>query len=591
MNYAPFKIDASITPERVAALTPQECTAYLDAQIESGVVYDPKDEGNVLINLRCLHDTMFFGQTFMAESYDQVMTHQHIATWKMMDDETVPRTAVCGWRTFGKSLAFKTKAVKSIVYRQYPFILEVGKTHDYAAGETEGMKDELLGNIRIRHVFGLMKAKTYLDVKKSFSAKSWFACDPLTSEPIAFVSPKGALQQVRGLNVRINNRFTRPALLCIDDLEDDQDVLNEELREKLWRWLDGALLKCVNTRQYPNPRTGRWNLKKSDIAPWRVFYMDTLKHEASAMARILTSPDWVTKRFAQSELVSLPDGSVEYRSLVPELVSDKHVQAEVRQAEYNGTMDVYAMEKMCMPSAPSHMAWTKAMFKHYSESTENLLINPQVDRVIIVDPAKTSTMRAAYTAILAAAANTKTGKLYFRHLINRRMDIDEIIDQAFTLALESNSRIIAIETTGIEEWIKHPFENEVTKRALDVSLVWLDARARLTGDRGATGQDSVKRARASMLIPYYKRGYVWHEESLKDGPLEQQMLSYPKPAHWDALDTASYFPYLLRQMGKYFAHIEVKDQTIGERDKDKFLDSVNWNTIGRRIRAGSWRCN
>ena len=54
-----------------------------------------------------------------------------------------------------------------------------------------------------------------------------------------------------------------------------------------------------------------------------------------------------------------------------------------------------------------------------------------------------------------------------------------------------------------------------------------------------------------MLLPHYKSGIIYHDESLKNSKLEKQELNYPKNTWWDALDAASYVVSVLLGYGPY----------------------------------------
>ena len=595
---APNQLAAPLPRDKVALLEPFKCSQWLDKCIEAetpeGKVRNDPDVKSAIreILARAEYDTKFFGQCFMAESYDGPMTYQHDETWKEWDDETMPRTGICAWRGFGKSLGSQTKAVKSICFRQQPFIIVIGKTYDYASGETEAIKQELLQNERIIFVFGRMQAKAYEGLDTKFSEKAWFASDPKTGKPISFICPKGARQQIRGSSIRINRRKQRPTLIIIDDLEDDKYLNSEEYRKEVWDWLNGAVLKCTDARSVPNARTGRWDRDKNDPSwkpPWRIFYQDTFKHEDSAMAHILESTEWTTRRYSKAAFKKTEVKGKEvtkWWSLVPEIISDEQIQAEVAAAEHDGQMDRFAMESMCLPVNPEFAAWTRSGYQYYSEDEMNIQYSTDYDRFIVVDPAKTSTERSDYTAILAVAANIKTGKIFFRKQIVARLEPEERLDMTIQLALDTNSKLMAIEFAGIDEILEHQYRNELSRRGLNMNIIKLQARAKPQGDYGS-GREAIKRARAGFIIPYYRKGYIYHEHSLHDGPLESQQLSYPKPARWDALDCAGYVPQVLLTMGRYFAFADVEGQ-----EREEFPGASNTRKkTSRKIKSRQWALN
>lgn len=570
----------------LATMMPKKCTDYIDRCMKSKV--DPRtDPGIQRIVKRGEYDSQFFCMTVMPDWVPDEMTYQHDDHWKHIDDETLPKVVWCAWRGFGKSLATKVKIIKSICYRQQEFILWVAKTHDHAAGETEDIKTELLSNDRITYLFGVMKAQTYDGQKPSFSKRSWFACDPTTGRPFVFVVPKGAGQPVRGSSVNLMGKVVRPTLIIVDDLEDDEEVDNEDRRKKLRKWFHGALIPCVG-RARPNAKTNRWN--KSKPPPWRIFYQDTLKHEDANIVHILQASDWVGRVHPQFERREDPeDGKKKYYSLVPGIINDDQVRAEVRHAKRNGVFDELVREKMCLPVAPEGAAWTRDMFKYYREDNTNINTNSNVDRFLIVDPAKTTNPKNAFSAVLAVGADIHKGRIHLRHLINRRLEPQELRELTFDLAVELNTRIIAVEVTGLEQYIQHPWISEAQRRELDIEFIWLQGREVPPGDFG-TGKEAPKRARASTINPYYKDGVLYHEESLRDSALEHQELSYPKCKYWDAIDCAGYIPKILVMAGRFFLS-QVVDGRLDGKKASTFGDENDWDELGREIESRVWALN
>lgn len=574
-------------------IEPHDCRVHIQTMVEAGVPAEDVEHDPIIAALveRCSYDSKFFGMVFLADTFDGPTTYQHDDVWQRFDDETVPFTCACAWRGFGKTTLSITKAVKEICYRAQRFIVIVGKSHDYAAGITESVKSILISSPLIRFVYGNFKAKSYEGLDPQFSAKAWYASDPESAEPFCFVVPKGANQQIRGMNRYIRGKLQRPTLIIVDDLEDDDEVLNEELRKKLKEWFEGPLLKCVETKKQPGSRSFRWSLEqlRDGIAPWRIIYIDTLKHEASNMANILQQSRWVSVTHAQSECRK--DGEhEEYYSLVPEIISHEHVRADVRAAKKNGTMDVYAREMMCLPQSPENANWTRADYKYYSDSkyhyfkkSPGLNFEPGIRRFIIVDPAKTSNPTSAYSAILVFAVDPARGRIYLRKLINERLKVADMYDRVFECCEEFNTTRVAVEVTGLNEHIQHNMEQAALSYGLtSLEFMWLEARSTPKAGDFGTGRESIKRARAAQMLPYYGRGEVYHDESFRDGPLEQQQLSYPRCSFWDAIDAHGYIPQVLMIDGVYFVHVEPKAE-------EKIVRFENYSQLGRRIAAGGWR--
>ncbi len=549
----------------------------------------PTEDPEVLdILARCSTDIAYFCKTFMPQTFRRNFTTQHLEVLALLDDATVPFLAICGFRGFGKTTIGVGKRVRDILFRKVRFVVYVGKTLEYSSGITENIKAELITNPDIREVFGELKAKPYKGTNPAFSKASYFLSDPKDNEPFAVVVPKGVLQPVRGLQQYLGRGLYRPDDFAIDDFE-GKEVDNEELRQENWRWLLEDLMPCRDTYEEPDPKTGKWipDGTPNWNPPWRFTYQDTLKHEDSVMARLLQSGEWMTKRFALAER-RVVDGQAKYYSLIPEIMSHAAVQALVRRYRKAGRMDGFYREFMCQALSPENACWTQDLFKYYSEGQLNLNRDPDVERILIVDPAKTANQRSAYSAHLAVGADCRNGKIYFRELSNERLEPEDILNRTFEMALRLNTRIVAVETTGGDDLIKHLFQNERDRRGLDdIEFVWLSGHSIPQGDYG-TGKEKPKRARGSMILPYYRLGQIYHEERLRDSALENQELSYPSCTFWDAIDCAGYVPQVLEEGGRYFlAQVQKGDEGYEEFEDD----GVDWEAMTRDIDERAWAVN
>lgn len=546
--------------------------------------------------LNSFMSTEHFAKTFLPETFSRAMTYQHKEVWSLFDDDTLPKVAACCWRGFGKSSMAEAKMIKNVVFRQSSHIMTVGATEDAAAEASENIKTELLGNAAIREVFGWFKPDSRAEIPLGFSKKTYFLIDPKEkNKSICVVHPKGSGQRVRGARAKINGKTQRPDFIFIDDLEDDEAVLNEELRRKLSVWFNNSLLNCVDGNR-PNPKTNLWDRKFNDHnwkPAWRIIYTDTLKHEAANMADIMADSEWHHRNFPQAEFRIDSDGHKRMYSLVPEIVSHEQVRFSYKAAKDRNQLDAYCQEMLCSPMSTESACWTREMFKYYDENTVNdsrsmlgLNQGDDVERFIVIDPAKTSNPKSCPTGMIAVGIDYKSRKIHIRKEVNERLSTMEMLERAISMALEYNSTTIAVEITGLEDVAKHLFVTEALSRNLkQINFVWLDARQLPKGDFGS-GSDKAKRARASMILPYYQKGLVYHDVSLRKGILESQCLSYPKSAKWDVLDCAGHIPKLLSIGGRYFES-EISDNPFEKTES--FEADYDWDELGREIESGAWR--
>ena len=272
---------------------------------------------------------------------------------------------------------------------------------------------------------------------------------------------------------------------------------------------------------------------------------------------------------------------------MPTLISDEAVYRQVMTARNQQVLGEFYREKMCLPTTVEGATFSRDLFQYYLDATSNIQTDSNIVRAIIVDPARSVNVEHAYTAMLSVSIDPLQRKIHQRRIVNRRMKPDEIYDECFKLALETNSRYIAVEDTGLKEFIRQPFEDAARMRNLPIRFIWLNARGgQNIGDFG-TGRDAAKRARAAQISPYYHQKMVWHDQSLKDSAFEQQMLSYPRPRFWDLLDCAGYIPAVMAELGIHFAPPE--PDPLGRNVQPAFQDDNDSWQQTQDIMAGAWR--
>lgn len=554
----------------------------------------PTDESwlkEVLI--KSVHDTAYFATTFLSESFDQAMTEQRLEHFRMLDDDSIPFGYIVAARGFAKTTSLCAKMVSNLCFRKTKFMMHSSRTLENATALTENVKLILLGNPKIREVFGCMRAASYKGHNPMFSKTAYYIADPKTSQPYAFVTPKGSEQQVNGALVYLVNRLVRPDFLSTDDLEDRFEVMNEINRINLANWYWRAFLKCAPPI-YPDVKTGRWirpDLSKNPewTPPFRVIAQDTIKHEDALMVQIMNHPDFIGNVFPRCKFKD--DEQKEVVSCCPELWSDEELQKDFETHKKEQQEDGFAMEIMCLPMARTSGSWTKSLFKyvHEREMRHKFDAMDETDKFIIIDPAKTSNSASARTAMLAVAFDPDSG-IYLRDLINMNLQMHQIPEYMVEMAFATKTKHIFIEKTGGEMLTEYLFYNHLSQHGLQdlVKIHWIDARNVSYDDAvmANTGRNKAKEARASMLLPYYKQGMVYHDHVLRNSALERQQLSYPKPGMWDALDTAAYIPQILRMYGKFLT------PTITETKHSRARGSISMDSfdVEAAIARREW-CN
>uniref|UniRef100_A0A6H1ZMB4 Putative terminase n=1 Tax=viral metagenome TaxID=1070528 RepID=A0A6H1ZMB4_9ZZZZ len=463
------------------------------------------------------------------------------------------KVAIAAPRGWGKtSIVALALIARYILYHHTHFICYINKSHDAASLQTENLRRELVTNRLIKHFFGDFRHR---DVGKAefdevFSKKAWVAFDSL-------VWPRGAGQQVRGVLFKND----RPGLIVIDDLEDPEKVNNDELREGYHRWLYADVIKAV-------PRLHR---------NWKIVYIDTLKHEDSTLQKLLDSPEWASVR-----LEACDDN---FKSTAPEFMSDEDVMKEWNEHQNAGQTDVFFRELRNLPISTKDAAFRSEYFHYYNVPNDvgrkesdlkkidaDIQMDRNIETVVLLDPAKTVKIHSAESAIIGIGIDLASARLYVRDAISEKMYPDEIYDALFGMGTRLGAKVLGIEETSLNEFIRQPIKNEMFKRGSFFELIWLKARGGMK-----------KELRVRELVPYYRGGYIYHNASCATvKKLEQQLLMFPRSALWDLMDCLAYVIEMLELGERYFSPKQDPNDIEAEYKElegvyDKPIE--NWRTV------------
>jgi len=506
-------------------------------------IEEPRDPEIENILSLCSYSTRMTASTFFPERFSLPFAEQiHGEIFKLIDgpDNKVAIAAPRGW---GKtSIVALALMARYILFHHTGFICYINKSHDAASLQTENLRRELVTNKMIKSLFGDFRQRdvSNKEFDEVFSKKAWVAYDTL-------VWPRGAGQQVRGVLFKND----RPGLIVIDDLEDPEKIENDEIRKGWHQWLYADVIKAV-PRFHKN---------------WKIVYIDTLKHEDSTLQKLLDSPEWKSIR-----LEACDDN---FKSTAPQFMSDEDIQKEWDEHVDAGQTDVFFRELRNLPISTKDSAFQRDYFRYYSLPPDKPLReqdlkltdpdvqnNKGIETVVLLDPAKTVKIHSAESAIIGIGIDLSSARLFIRDAISEKMYPDEIYDALFSMAINLDARVLGIEETSLNEFIKQPIKNEMFKRGKFFELVWLKPRGGMK-----------KELRVKELVPYYRLGYIYHNASCATiRRLEQQLLMFPRSALWDLMDCEAYVLEMLELGERYFS--PTMNQSDPE-DEFKELDYEN----------------
>lgn len=479
-----------------------------------------------------VHSKMFFPGRFHRPFCS---IHKSIAD---LLDGPYQQVAIAAPRGTGKtSLLGLGYVSKKVLFRDSKFIIYVTSSADYAIEQTENLKEYMIGSPLIRDLFGDLKGARW---SKDRWIIEWEDGDK------TMILPRGAGQSIRGALYRDD----RPDLIVCDDLENDEEVESEIQRAKLRKWFFNSLINCID--------------RGSD--KWKIVVIDTIKHEDCMLQNLLDNPKWKT--------ACLQICTDDFKSLWPEFITDDEIKELRDEAISSDNLDGFYREYMNLPICTEDAGFKAKDVKYYDEPGD--LKKVKLEGFVIVDPAKTVNPKSAPTSILGGGVDVAASRVYFRDLIVERLHPDETMDRAFDMCQQLGARILAVEVTSLNEYITYPFINEIRRRKLNIEFIELKPRAS-------------KELRAKALIPFYRRGQIYHNRHAM-GVLEKQMFSFPRPKRWDALDCAGYIVGLLSVGGRFFMPEDVENESektvedeysdLAYSKEDDFIDGYESPDIG-----------
>ena len=461
--------------------------------------------------LRCRLSTKVMAKTFFPDHFSRAFSKPHDIIFDMLDRPKrawQSKVAIAAPRGIGKtSIAAIAFAARQLLFGLSRYMIYVNASQDAAIEQTENLKLELTTNELIAEFFGNIKTD-------AFSKERWDG--QVADMPRFRVLPAGPGQKIRGRK----SQSARPDLIIVDDLENDENVESEEQRRKLHHWFNTALLNTVDKAKN-----------------WRVALIGTILNEQSLLANITQrniAPENRKHIGWDSVVISICDER--YKSLFPEYMSDEAIMREVEEHRAAGTLDMFAQEMMNNPQAAETASFKREMFRSYVEADAKLHLRLDLKTMVLIDPARTISAGACFTAISVVSVDVASGEIFVREVTSGRFTPAELYECSLAKCKEVGARILGVEVTGLNEFIIQPLTTLVMQEKLFwLELVWVKPRDK-------------KEKRAGALLPYYKKGLVWHNANGTCKVYEDRLCEWPRPAGWDEIDaTVQLLPVLEAQ--------------------------------------------
>lgn len=459
-----------------------------------------------------------FVGALLAKRFDQPapIPECHREWWRLCTS-SYPFVAIAAPRGFAKSTAIThSYTLACALFRERSFILLISGTEGQSILFLNDLKNELKDNTNIHMLFGVPKflkdAETDIIVEMPDGHRFR-------------VMAKGAEQQMRGAKWA----GKRPDLIICDDIEEDEQVMNKERREKFRKWFFGALLPL-----------------RSDHGIVRI--VGTILHMDSMLERLM--PEYQLAERRKTKLIiheplklytdyKLPWKSIKYRAhdadwenlLWPEKRTREWLEAERDKYVAQGMPEIYSQEYLNVPIDESTAFFKRKDFIPQLETDRNLIFR----YYIASDMAVSEKDRADYTVFVIGGMD-EVGILHIVNVIRERMDAKQIIDQMLYLETFYKPEIFAIEKGQIEKAIGPFLNEEMIKRNVYPNIIKL-----------APSMDKSQRAR-SIQARIRARGVRFDKEADWYQTFEDELCRFPRDKHDDQVDAFAYLGLVIDKM-------------------------------------------
>ena len=467
-----------------------------------------------------------FARTLMPHRYYRPFSPLYQTLLKALDDETIENMVLLAPRGLGKtSLTMIAKVLQAALLQGKKHIVIIGASEGASKDRIQGIKAELRRSRGVlRKIFGDIRSREIGD-------KYSDACLDIVSKRAGIrcrVRAVGAGQKtVRG---GLSDEGDRPDLIICDDIENDENVLSQEQRDKLERWLMSAVKNSGDTFA----RTNRT----------RMIFIGTLIHHDAVIARVANgkNPETGERKYPGWHVVKISLCDHRYQTLDPVLEPQSVLDKRVGEARAAGQLSLFAREFMNEPTAGEDAVITEDMFHYYSETEEELNRDPNVRTFIVSDPTRTMKQGSCRAPVLVVSLHRVKRKIYLRWLVSQRVTTNTYLDLIWELAARFRATLIAPEVTGLEDWITVPMMTKNVEEMSGYAFYWIKAVGK-------------KEDRACTAAPFFQSGQVvMNPHCPAMSTLQLLLLQLPTPSQWDEVDCVGHIAKVMSENKFYFKH-------------------------------------
>ena len=366
-----------------------------------------------------------------------------------------------------------------MMFKKKNFILLISDTYSQSVLLLEGLKAELEANEQLQWLFGKL------------TSKSWSEKEIISNG--VMVRALGAGMKVRGLKYR----DSRPDLIIVDDLENDEAVMSLERRQKLERWFNGALI--------PSMAKGG-----------RLVMIGTILHFDSLLSKILDEEQYTEfeKRLykAMNENHALWEDHLNLEEL--QVIKDRLVSKGLSFQFYHE----YQNEAMSADDA-------KFPIEKFKFFTDADIDKKQLNMFCTIDRAYSLEKVADHTGIVVVGVDSDNN-WYVIHAERYKGTEKDIIDKMFDLHSFYNIQKFGVEQKAFKYTLNVALTDEMRRRGQFMVIEELK-------DGGTN-----KNARIEGLVPRFLSGSMFFRKDQVH--LIDELTKFPMSKYDDLSDALAY---------------------------------------------------
>lgn len=425
----------------------------------------------VALNARLVES---FAGVFLSPMYDEAVPTPafHRECWELYCSDA-QCAAVAAPRGHAKSTALTDDYILAVLlFRVESYVVLVSATEELGIEQLTGIATQLRENDDLREEFGISHFES--DTKSDIIV----ACrDGHRFRIIA----KGAGQRIRGR--RWNGK--RPGLIVCDDIEEDEQVLNRDTREKFRKWFFRALKPL---------------LRKGG----KVRMHGTILHEDALLMRLMRDKTWSTKLYRAHK------GFDDFSELLwpeqwPEARLRQERDAYVAQNDAPGYSQEYLNNPSDNPDAYLQRTWFLGMDE--TDRRTPKIIGAAADFAI------SKKDKANRTSLTVGGKDTQN----LLHFVDQRVgrwDSLEIIEEMFAVQQDWDPEFFWVEDGQIWKALSPMLYKEMLRRNIWINCI---PRTPIT-DKAARGRSLQRRMRAG--------GTRWDREAPWFAGMQEEMLLF-----------------------------------------------------------------